>query len=377
MTRPSWDQYFMSIAHTVATRSPCVKRQVGAVLVSEDKALLATGYNGPPRGAPHRDEKTCVRIGIPSGTQADVVCCAHAESNAIAQAARHGVPVKGSTLYVTTSPCAWCARGIINAGVVRVVRDGDYADPIAAGVFAESNVPVEALPRSPDLLATLHHKPAEMGVPLTIQSVTVTKQPLAASRDAPANQDPVRLALAHVLGRLGGDPYVVLNNETVGKFSDEIHSRAAASAVAKLAACMSLPEDAGMAEVSAEIQRLTSQKDAAEAARELAHTLYESVTRTHHALEGKVNRYEFEIYNALKAAGAPLPDDEPFAQGNIPLCIGLLTRPVPLAEALATTHLQQFVAKVDLAAGGTGFSAPEVVLEKVRAIHDDKLKKAP
>lgn len=169
MTRPSWDQYFMSIAHTVATRSPCVKRQVGAVLVSEDKALLATGYNGPPRGAPHRDDKTCVRIGIPSGTQADVVCCAHAESNAIAQAARHGVPVKGSTLYVTTSPCAWCARGIINAGVVRVVREGAYNDPIAAGVFAESGVPVEELPAvpvSPELqkLAACMSLPAGSGM---------------------------------------------------------------------------------------------------------------------------------------------------------------------------------------------------------------------
>lgn len=182
MTRPSWDQYFMSIAHTVATRSSCVKRQVGAVLVSEDKALLATGYNSPPRGAPHRDQNTCVRIGIPSGERADVVCCAHAESNAIAQAARHGVPVKGSTLYVTTSPCAWCARGIINAGVVRVVREGAYNDVIAAGVFAESGVPVEELPAAP--------------------------------------------------------------------VSPELQ---------KLAACMSLPADSGMAEISAEIQRLQEQ----------------------------------------------------------------------------------------------------------------------
>lgn len=179
MERKSWDHYFMDIAHVVATRSPCVRRVVGAVLVSSDHQVLATAYNGPPRGAPHRDEKTCVRIGIPSGTQADVVCCAHAESNAIAQAARHGVPVKGSTLYVTTSPCAWCARGIINAGVVRVVRDGDYADPIAAGVFAESNVPVEVVQRSGNLLVTLHHEPAEMGIPLKITGVTVEPVPLA------------------------------------------------------------------------------------------------------------------------------------------------------------------------------------------------------
>src|SRR3989304_5639362 len=65
--RPTWDAYFLDIAAVVASRSPCVKRQVGAVLVSEDRAILATGYNGPPRGAPHRDETTCVRIGTPSG----------------------------------------------------------------------------------------------------------------------------------------------------------------------------------------------------------------------------------------------------------------------------------------------------------------------
>jgi dCMP deaminase len=207
----------MSIAHTVATRSPCVKRQVGAVLVSEDKALLATGFNGPPRGAPHRDEKTCVRIGIPSGTQADVVCCAHAESNAIAQAARHGVPVKGSTLYVTTSPCAWCARGIINAGVVRVVREGAYNDPIAAGVFAESDVPVEELPAvpvSPELqkLAACMSLPAGSGMAeisveiqrlqtrtRAIDDTVVELQPEACGRHCckPSCEDPCILPRGH------------------------------------------------------------------------------------------------------------------------------------------------------------------------------------
>ncbi len=147
MIRPTWDDYFMSIARVVAERAPCVRRQVGAALVSEDKAILATGYNCPPRGAPHRDETTCVRVGLKSGERADVVCCAHAESNAIAQAARHGVPVKGATLYVTTSPCAWCARSIINAGIVRVVAAEPYADEHAVRVFAESDVIVETIPK--------------------------------------------------------------------------------------------------------------------------------------------------------------------------------------------------------------------------------------
>lgn len=143
MDRPSWDRTFLDVAAVVARRSPCCRRQVGAVLVSEDRCILGAGYNGPPRGAPPRDETTCVRVGLASGERADVVCCAHAESNAVAQAARHGVAVKGSTLYVTTSPCAWCARTIINAGVVRVVAATRYMDPMAASVFAESSVVVE------------------------------------------------------------------------------------------------------------------------------------------------------------------------------------------------------------------------------------------
>lgn len=132
----------MQIAEVVATRSPCVRRVVGAVVVSEDRQLLSTGFNGPPRGAPHRDETSCVRVGIPSGERADVVCCAHAESNAVAQAARHGVALRGSTLYCTVHPCAWCARTIVNTGIARVVYAGDYNDSIAKQVFSESSVEV-------------------------------------------------------------------------------------------------------------------------------------------------------------------------------------------------------------------------------------------
>ena len=145
--RPSWDEYFMTLAHAVAQRSPCVRRKVGALLV-KDKHVLSTGYNGPPRGAPHRDEHTCVRIGLKSGERADLVCCAHAETNAIAQAALHGTAVKDATLYVTCAPCAWCARTIINAGIAKVVYDGEYADEHAKQVYRESDVPVvQLMPR--------------------------------------------------------------------------------------------------------------------------------------------------------------------------------------------------------------------------------------
>ncbi len=145
-----WDARFIALAQHVATWSSCVRRQVGAVIV-RDKLVLATGVNGPPKGAPHRTADTCVRIGIPSGERADVVCCAHGESNAIAQAAYHGVSVKDATLYVTVSPCAWCARVIINAGITRVVYAEGYPDPLAAQVYNESTVLMEQLPRPEDI----------------------------------------------------------------------------------------------------------------------------------------------------------------------------------------------------------------------------------
>jgi dCMP deaminase len=127
-----------------------VRRQVGAVIV-RDRHVLATGFNSPPRGAPHRTEETCVRIGIPSGTQTEKVCCAHAESNSIALAAYHGVSIAQATMYVSIAPCSWCARTIVNAGIVRVVYAEGYPDPLAAQVYAESTVRMEQLPKPEDI----------------------------------------------------------------------------------------------------------------------------------------------------------------------------------------------------------------------------------
>lgn len=146
--RESWDEFFLKIADVVATRTSCVKRGVGAVLV-RDNHIISTGFNGVPRGAPHRTEETCVRIGIPSGQQAEVVCCTHAEVNSIAIAAYHGIATKGATLYCTTQPCAACARVIINAGVVRVLYRNGYPDPTAAQVWEESSVEVSQFGQAP------------------------------------------------------------------------------------------------------------------------------------------------------------------------------------------------------------------------------------
>lgn len=125
--RPSWDEYFMEIAHVVAKRSNCSRRQVAAVIV-KDNHLLSTGYNGTPRGVRNCFDGGCPRCSghAPSGTKLDECLCVHAEQNAICQAARYGIDVSGSTIYITLSPCLTCAKLIINAGIREVVYGGDY-----------------------------------------------------------------------------------------------------------------------------------------------------------------------------------------------------------------------------------------------------------
>ena len=126
--RPTWDRYFMDIAHVVATRSNCSRRQVAAVIV-KDQRIISTGYNGTPRGVKNCFDGGCPRCSgkVKSGTHLDECLCTHAEQNAICQAAYYGVAIAGSTIYITISPCLTCAKLIINAGIKEVVYGGDYA----------------------------------------------------------------------------------------------------------------------------------------------------------------------------------------------------------------------------------------------------------
>jgi dCMP deaminase len=143
--RPSWDSYFMGIARLVAGRSTCLRRSVGAVLV-RDKHILATGYNGAPRGLAHCAELGgCYRDqhGIPSGQRHEVCRGAHAEQNAIAQAARFGVETDGATLYITNHPCVICAKILINAGIARIVYAEGYPDELAAAILEEAKLKLE------------------------------------------------------------------------------------------------------------------------------------------------------------------------------------------------------------------------------------------
>lgn len=139
--RPPWDEYFMRMAHLAATRSTCLRRKVGAVIV-KDRMVLSTGYNDTPRGLPNCGEGGCARCAseVPSGQGHDTCLCLHAEQNAILQAAYHGVAIAGGTLYCTHQPCLICAKMIVNVGLRRLVFAGEYPDPLAREVLEEAGV---------------------------------------------------------------------------------------------------------------------------------------------------------------------------------------------------------------------------------------------
>ena len=141
MTRPDNDTYFMRMADLVATRSTCLRRQVGAVLVKE-KRVLTTGYNGAPKGLRHCAEVGCVRLqnNIESGTRHELCRGVHAEQNAVIQAAYFGVSIKDAIIYTTNFPCSVCAKILVNAGIVEVVYRDDYVDPLSKEILSESKV---------------------------------------------------------------------------------------------------------------------------------------------------------------------------------------------------------------------------------------------
>lgn len=126
--RPSWDEYFMEIARAVAKRATCDRGRAGTV-IARDKQILVTGYVGSPRGVPHCDE---VGHQMKSVTHEDghvsqhCMRTAHSEQNAIVQAAKVGVSIDGGTMYTKMTPCAACAKMIINAGIRRVVCEKRY-----------------------------------------------------------------------------------------------------------------------------------------------------------------------------------------------------------------------------------------------------------
>jgi len=141
MERPSWDAYFIEIARLVSSRSTCMRRQVGAVMV-KDKHVLATGYNGTPTGITHCDVTGCIReqLKVPSGERHELCRGLHAEQNAIIQAARHGIDIEGAKLYCTHSPCIICTKMLINAGIREIVYLEGYPDQMSLEMLAEAGI---------------------------------------------------------------------------------------------------------------------------------------------------------------------------------------------------------------------------------------------
>ena len=117
-----WDEYFLQICESVARKSPCLSRQIGAILV-RDQSIISTGYNGPPRGYSHCKEECPRRVmKFASGQGLDHCPAVHAESNAISNAARVGASTINSTLYMNCIvPCKNCMGELINAGVRTIV----------------------------------------------------------------------------------------------------------------------------------------------------------------------------------------------------------------------------------------------------------------
>jgi dCMP deaminase len=144
MNRPSWDEYFMGIAKLTSQRSTCLRRKVGAVIV-QDKQVVATGYNGAPKGIAHCDEKGgCLRekLGVPSGERHELCRALHAEQNAIIQAATSGQSIEGATIYITHQPCAICAKMIINAGIRKIIVNEGYPDEFAVEILDEAGLKI-------------------------------------------------------------------------------------------------------------------------------------------------------------------------------------------------------------------------------------------
>jgi dCMP deaminase len=144
--RPSWDEYFMGIARMVGQRSTCMRRQVGAIIV-KDKRILATGYNGAPKGMKHCSEVGCLRERreVPHGERHELCRGIHAEQNAIVQSAAFGVPIQGSTLYCTHFPCVLCAKMLINAGICELIVLEAYPDDLSHEMLSEAGIRISVM----------------------------------------------------------------------------------------------------------------------------------------------------------------------------------------------------------------------------------------
>jgi len=169
MSLPKWDKYFHEVCIAVGKNTKCFSRQIGAIIV-KDKSIISTGYNGPPRGVPHCNErffideelrafmvsrkidpdkrdflsKKCPRqvLGFRSGEGLQWCVAGHAERNAIVNAARHGISIKGTIMYMDCGiPCSPCLVEIINSGIEEIVVTAvSFYDASAKYLIEHSNL---------------------------------------------------------------------------------------------------------------------------------------------------------------------------------------------------------------------------------------------
>jgi dCMP deaminase len=141
MERPGWHQYFMETAFLVGTRTTCLRRKVGAVLVKNNQ-IIASGYNGAPKGVDHCSVTGCLRqeLNVPSGKMHELCRGTHAEQNAIIQAAVNGTSIAGAILYCTTQPCIICTKMLINAEISEIYIAESYEDDLALDLLREAGI---------------------------------------------------------------------------------------------------------------------------------------------------------------------------------------------------------------------------------------------
>ncbi|ARN75060.1 deoxycytidylate deaminase [Oceanicoccus sagamiensis] len=146
--RPDWDEYFIQMMDTVANRATCDRGRSGCIIV-RDKRIISTGYVGSPSGLPHCDDVGHLMkqvIDDDGTTRQHCMRTIHAEQNAICQAARHGIPLEGSTLYCKMEPCRVCAMLIISCGITKVVAKSMYhAAQETRDMFAQAGVELVVL----------------------------------------------------------------------------------------------------------------------------------------------------------------------------------------------------------------------------------------
>ena len=146
--RKDWDEYFMDFAILAAARSGCLSRQVGCVIV-KDNRVIATGYNAAPIGISECVNRGyCLRQGCESGSNLGYCYAVHAEQNAITQCAKYGISCLGASIYATTQPCVTCAKLIINSGIKEVIYLEPYPDELGLTIFDAAGITVRQYTRN-------------------------------------------------------------------------------------------------------------------------------------------------------------------------------------------------------------------------------------